>query len=449
MPSSVIVYLYEDTTNTLSDPKQYSYQDDADIESPIYSKVDLTIIWEKNSSLDIVAKNNDAVEIYGALTLSWVQLNIDSVDDGIVWYSEIIENSSLSINSEGDAIKADTFTSSEDEDSYVLTGSIVSNNSYIDIITDTDWLSSDSHIIINWWSYDITAWSGFSSSDDTSRKWIKTETSLYIYDGDITINSLDNTLHSNGSITIDSGAIILSTSDDAIHAETDLTINDGSITIANSYEWIEALNIVINSWYINLTSSDDGFNISAWSTADDDTIESTQWANFDRQMMMWSWDMIQRWWNISGTVDWTSWPINWNIGSWDTTPPDRWWDMWSWWQMPQWMMMWWDQNMVWWWFWSGGMIWGGGMWWFGWWGNILRERILEVDEFVDRYNQIYTEVHDTIHADNNGIIEVAQQLADVFLSWNEDKQIIETQTYENSFTYIIEKINQQSADPTH
>lgn len=62
-------------------------------------------------------------------------------------------------------------------------------------------------------------------------------------------------------IYIYDGNIVLNSGDDGVHADKSLIINGGNIDIKESYEGLESENITINSGIIHIVSFDDGINI--------------------------------------------------------------------------------------------------------------------------------------------------------------------------------------------
>ena len=99
-----------------------------------------------------------------------------------------------------------------------------------------------------------------SDSDSASTKGIKADGRLYINGGTFTINSADDSAHSNSAVTINDGTYTLTTGDDGVHSGEALEINGGTITISESYEGLEGLTVTINDGDIDITSSDDGIN---------------------------------------------------------------------------------------------------------------------------------------------------------------------------------------------
>lgn len=99
-----------------------------------------------------------------------------------------------------------------------------------------------------------------SDSDSASTKGIKADGRLYINGGTFTINSADDSVHSNSAVTINDGTYTLTTGDDEVHSGEAVEINGGTITISESYEGLEGLTVTINDGDIDITSSDDGIN---------------------------------------------------------------------------------------------------------------------------------------------------------------------------------------------
>lgn len=106
-----------------------------------------------------------------------------------------------------------------------------------------------------------------ADSDTTvSTKGIKAGNALLIQQGTFVIDSADDAIHSNYSVTIDGGSFQLSSGDDGIHAEAYLNINGGTTTIAESYEGLEAAQIHISGGTTQVSSSDDGLNATGGSS---------------------------------------------------------------------------------------------------------------------------------------------------------------------------------------
>ena len=108
---------------------------------------------------------------------------------------------------------------------------------------------------------DSEATSGTSpDTDSTSTKGIKSDGALYVNGGTFTINSADDSFHSNSDVTINDGTYTISSGDDGMHADSALLVNGGTITVTESYEGLEGLNVTINDGKIDIIASDDGIN---------------------------------------------------------------------------------------------------------------------------------------------------------------------------------------------
>lgn len=72
---------------------------------------------------------------------------------------------------------------------------------------------------------------------------------------------------SDGTITINSGTITISSADDGMKSEKSITVNNGTVSITKSTEAMECISITINNGHVSLVASDDGFNATAGLTA--------------------------------------------------------------------------------------------------------------------------------------------------------------------------------------
>ena len=95
-----------------------------------------------------------------------------------------------------------------------------------------------------------------------STKGLKAGTAVTISGGTFTIDSADDTLHSNGNIEITGGNLTMNAGDDGIHADSTITVAGGYVSIEKSYEGIEAAIININDGTVELHATDDGINAS-------------------------------------------------------------------------------------------------------------------------------------------------------------------------------------------
>ncbi len=99
-----------------------------------------------------------------------------------------------------------------------------------------------------------------------STKGIKGGKSVEINGGDISVNSADDAIHSNGDIIINGSTMELTAGGDGIHADNAIDISAGFVDITKSYEGIEAAVINISGGETSVKSSDDGFNATDGTT---------------------------------------------------------------------------------------------------------------------------------------------------------------------------------------
>lgn len=107
-----------------------------------------------------------------------------------------------------------------------------------------------------------------------SQKGIKAGLELVIDGGDITVDSYEDSIHSNNILSINDGQISLKAGDDGIHSDKELNINDGNINIEKSYEGIEGETININGGKTNVASTDDAINATSGNNTNTQTQSS-------------------------------------------------------------------------------------------------------------------------------------------------------------------------------
>lgn len=276
----VFVTLADGSENTLSNGGTFTAIDDNSIDGAVFSKQDLTLNGTGSLSVispaghGVVCKDdlvitggtydvtsashgldvNDSVCITGD-----VSLTIDAGKDGI--HSENNDDDSLglvyifggviAVESEGDGISAGASMQIEDGVFQILAGGGSENGSkensgfYGGFMGRTPGRSSQS---------------SEAQTDQTSMKGIKSAGAMMISRGDFSIDSADDAVHSNASITVAGGVFEIATGDDAFHADDTLTVTDGQINISESYEGLEALHLDIQGGDIALVASDDGLN---------------------------------------------------------------------------------------------------------------------------------------------------------------------------------------------
>jgi len=298
----VFVTLATGSDNTLANGGTFEAIDDNNIDGAVFSKQDLTFNGSGNLTITspadhgIVCKD-DLVFTGGTYTVNSASHGLDAND------SVRMTNVSMTIASGKDGIHAENTDDTSLGFMYVKDGTF-------EIVAEGDGLSAGNSMQINDGTFQITSgggsanaskqssdsWGNFmggmgggrgnrpgrlgesgaqsqpqsqpetdnqtTENDDTSTsiKAIKSAGDMLIKGGTFTIDSADDSVHSNASITVSGGKFAIASGDDGFHADETLTISGGAIDISESYEGLEALDIVVSGGDIKLVASDDGLN---------------------------------------------------------------------------------------------------------------------------------------------------------------------------------------------
>lgn len=304
----VFVTLADGSSNTLSNGGTFTAIDDNNIDGAIFSKQDLT--FNGSGSLTVTSPadhgivcKDDLVFTSGTYTVNSASHGLDANDsvritdsvltitagkDGV--HAENTEDTSLGfiymkdgsldISAEGDGISAGNSMQINDGTIAIVSGGGSENSTKSTSDSWGDFMgghgggmggpggnmggnrgygSSNSSNTTKL-SNSTTSSSSSDSSDSTSIKAIKSTGDMLIKGGTFTIDSADDSVHSNASITVNGGTFTIASGDDGFHADETLTIADGTIDISESYEGLEALDIIISGGNIKIIASDDGLN---------------------------------------------------------------------------------------------------------------------------------------------------------------------------------------------
>ncbi len=255
-----VIILSTGTKNYITDNK------DNEEKGALFSNDDLTIYGD--GSLTVSGNANDAIRSDDGLIIKNGNITVTSVDDGIRGKDYlVIKGGSITVYSIGDGLKSDN---DEDEDR----GYIYINDSTINInSTQGDAITAQTDLLITGGTFTLVSGSGGYKTldEDLSTKGLKAAVSIVIDDGDFTISSSDDSIHSNDGVVINNGTFNISSWDDGIHADSSLGINGGAFNISKSYEGLESDIIIIKNGNIQINSSDDGINANGNDTEDPTT----------------------------------------------------------------------------------------------------------------------------------------------------------------------------------
>jgi hypothetical protein len=196
---------------------------------------------------------------------------VNAVNDGIKGKDAIaVKDGTITVNAGGDGMQ-----SHNDED--VEKGYISIEGGTLAITAGLDGMQAETRLLVSGGEITIVSgggsanssrdgwgsWGAGGAADDgagDSAKGLKAGVDVTIMGGTISVDSSDDSIHSNGSLSINGGSISLTSGDDGIHSDSTLQINGGDIDIAKSYEGIESAVLTINNGTIHIVASDDGIN---------------------------------------------------------------------------------------------------------------------------------------------------------------------------------------------
>lgn len=278
----VFVTLAEGTQNTLTNGGTFTAIDENNIDGAVYSRQDLT--FNGSGSLTVTSPTGHGIVSNDDLVITGGTYDIASASHGLKANDSvrITGDTSVAIDSGKDGIHAEN-----DEDTSL--GFVYIAESTFDIEAEGDGISSGAYMQLENGTFQILAgggsenganessqsWGGFrggkgpgqsdfeadgTEDSSTSMKGLKAAGDMQILGGTFTIDSADDSVHSNASITISGGSFDIASGDDAFHGDETLTVSGGTIQITESYEGLEALHVNVEGGDITLSASDDGLN---------------------------------------------------------------------------------------------------------------------------------------------------------------------------------------------
>jgi len=229
------------------------------------------------SSIDETDGNvtTETVKVAGLFEMTGGKITIEKTgDDGIVSNGIInISGGEISGNAANDFMKAYDDVIVTDGNISIISGcdGIQSGNGLVKTVsgnTETESNYTKGNVNISGGSINIKTSSGHTAAAVSgSCKGIKAITGLNISGGDITIDSADDSIHSNYNVTITGGNITAASADDGIHADYMLTLgteggteDSHTIDVTYSYEGLEASLIKFLSGTQYVYAKDDGIN---------------------------------------------------------------------------------------------------------------------------------------------------------------------------------------------
>ncbi len=255
--SKVTLTLAEGTSNSLSDGSSYSITDGGSkLDGAIFSKADLTI--EGTGTLNVNGNFKHGIVSKDDLVITSGRINVISKNIGING------KDCVKINSGNITVVAGTSGITSDNNTDASKGFVYLLGGFLNVTSGSDGIAAQT--VINAENVNLTVRSGGGSSSASnlagSFKGLKAGSDIYVKGGTFVIDSKDDSIHSNGTVTISGGTYTLSTSDDGIHADTDLGVSGAStrLTVEKCLEGIEASDIVIAGGKVKITATENGLD---------------------------------------------------------------------------------------------------------------------------------------------------------------------------------------------
>lgn len=145
-------------------------------------------------------------------------------------------------------------------------GNILISDGSITADAQNDAIQGEYVVYISGGTFNIKTYGGSpsgtaSDSVTVSCKGIKAGELIDITGGTFTLDTYDDSIHTNNTIYISGGDIDISTGDDGVHADSYLYISDSAdINITHCYEGLEAAMVYIDGGTSLINATDDGIN---------------------------------------------------------------------------------------------------------------------------------------------------------------------------------------------
>ena len=282
----VVLTLADGTENYLTNGGSFEVIDSESIDAALYSRRDLTL--NGTGKLTVTSPAGKGISCKDHLILTGGTLEIQSASHGVdVNDSLRIQNTALSIDAGMDGIHCENNTDTDFGYIYISSGSFaveaegdgIAAGAWLQIqdgsftlLTGGGHENGESHNSGGWGDFmgggmggpgrpkSDTSSDSTETADSTSMKGIKAATGMLLSGGSFTIDSADDALHCDASMTVENGSYTIATGDDALHAEISLAVCGGNIDISTSYEGLEAEHILVSGGDIKLVATDDGIN---------------------------------------------------------------------------------------------------------------------------------------------------------------------------------------------
>lgn len=247
----IFLTLASDTENALVSQGDFVQTDNNTVDGAIFTKSDLTLngrgvlTVECETGHGIVAKD-DLKVTGGVYSVTSAGKGVEANDSFRMIAGDV------TIVSDGDGVQV------ENEDT--AKGYIYIGGGSLTVQAGGDGVSATGTLLVAGGVLDMVT-GDESTADDASAKALKSDVEIFVTGGDITVQSVDDAVHTNGDVTISGTAnLLLYSGDDAVHADNTVTVSGGSVNAPVCFEGLEGTNVNISGGYVSVVTSDDGLN---------------------------------------------------------------------------------------------------------------------------------------------------------------------------------------------
>ena len=194
-----IITLFDGTQNTLTDASNYQYADASEDEpsAALFSKDDLVI--RGSGSLTVYGNYQNGITAKDDLVIEGGTITVQAVNHGLRGKDSVtVLGGAVTIDAGDDGIQSDN-TADSDKGTILIAGGT------LEITSVHDGIQAQTAISVTGGEIIIQAGGGYtveSYSAQESYKGLKSAGTVYISDGEITVNSLDDAIHAGTAVTV-------------------------------------------------------------------------------------------------------------------------------------------------------------------------------------------------------------------------------------------------------
>lgn len=224
----------------------------------------------QDASLAVTAANK-GLRVRGAITVLGGELNVTAGGDALsaeagrmVPGSVELRGGSITLTAGDDGIAADeiltadgvTLTIDSQHDGLQAVSDLTISGGTLSVTTGGGGGSAIEHP-----GESFGPWAQASASEESgSAKGLKSDGSITVSGGELTLNTDDDSIHCATLFTMDGGNVSICSNDDAIHSDDWLVINDGTVRIDDCFEGLEAFAVEIRGGDVVIRAVNDGIN---------------------------------------------------------------------------------------------------------------------------------------------------------------------------------------------